>query len=459
MELVKNLLRTKAPAAGYSLTNSVLDVMNGAFQADQLSTLRDGLMVNPHLYSVVSFQASKAAMIQWKLYEVKNNNKLKEYTALGSGGDNLKKNAVKAQALKPLEDHELLRLIDNPNEYQGKAEFLEFITALLDVTGNAYIWKVRSSAGGNNTQRNRVVQLFPLNPAYTTPYRDPATLQITEYQSYYQGQPVRVDAKDVIHIKQGQINFAEDTGRGSYESAGLSIQKSNNLNMTEASMMKRGGLFGLLSPKGDSSNPYGNVLRSNVKESLELDIKERAQNPHKAGSAIIPPVEMSWQNVGLRPQDMNFERARLMSLRDICNCANLPAQLFNDSEASTYQNMEQARQAAYTDAILPKMYRIRDAINSDLLEEYKRRTGRRLFFDFNEQSIPEMQQDMSRLVEWLSKAYWLTGNEKRAAMNYEADELPEFDSGYYIPTGLTHTSQRGSDDVDIAGALGGQQPE
>ncbi len=456
MGFLSKILSTKQAGATLTGSSSLLSFINEGYGTSDVQTIRDGLMINPHLYSVVSFQATKVAMMEWGLYRVRNRQKLKAYEKAAFETQDYRTTATKAQALEELEDHKLLKLIENPNPYQSQTEFMEFLAAMLDVTGNGYIWKVRSQQGGNNSQRNRVIELLPLNSAYTEPYQDPKTKEITHYQTNYFGEPIRIERADMIHIKQGQLRTAEDIGRGSYESAGLSIKKSNNANRTEATMLQRGGLFGILSPKqsNSSSNPYASSLKPETKDEIEQDLSERAMNPHSAGSAIIPPVEMDWQQVGLKPSDMNFERARLMSLRDICNCAKVPSQLFNDSEASTYDNMREARKAAYTDAILPKAKRIRNAINQDLLLEYKRQTGDTLYFDFKAQSVPELQQDMTSLVTWLKEAYWLSGNEKREAMDYGRDQdTPEMEEGYFIPSGLKHTSQSGTDDVDIEEAV------
>jgi hypothetical protein len=50
-------------------------------------------------------------------------------------------------------------------------------------------------------------------------------------------------------------------------------------------------------------------------------------------------------------------------------------------------------------------------------------------------AYPEMQDDMDKLVSQLSAAWWVTPNEKRAAMNYGEFESELMDKPF-IPQGL-----------------------
>ena len=50
------------------------------------------------------------------------------------------------------------------------------------------------------------------------------------------------------------------------------------------------------------------------------------------------------------------------------------------------------------------------------------RYGEDVFIDFDITALPEMQQDMERMVRSLRDANWLTFDEKRVAMNYQERE-------------------------------------
>jgi hypothetical protein len=62
--------------------------------------------------------------------------------------------------------------------------------------------------------------------------------------------------------------------------------------------------------------------------------------------------------------------------------------------------------------------------------------GDKLCIDFDFTVIPELQEEMEKVVGQMSQAWWLTPNEKRAAMSYGMDEdNPQLDD-YYVPSNL-----------------------
>ena len=61
---------------------------------------------------------------------------------------------------------------------------------------------------------------------------------------------------------------------------------------------------------------------------------------------------------------------------------------------------------------------LRDELNKFLVPRY----GEDYFIDFDITALPEMQQDMERMVRSLRDANWLTMDEKRVAMNYQERE-------------------------------------
>jgi hypothetical protein len=65
-------------------------------------------------------------------------------------------------------------------------------------------------------------------------------------------------------------------------------------------------------------------------------------------------------------------------------------------------------------------------------------------YDFS--VIPELQEETDKIVDQMSKAWWLTPNEKRAAMSYDHDEQNPILNDYYIPANLIPAS---GDDIDL----------
>ena len=120
------------------------------------------------------------------------------------------------------------------------------------------------------------------------------------------------------------------------------------------------------------------------------------------------------------------------TIKDICNIYSVPVQLLNNTESSTYNNMREAKKAFYVNAVIPELIKVRDELNRWLAPSY----GENLYIDFDFNSIPELQQEQEKLVEQLTKSYWLTMNEKREAMGYGVSDNTLLDD-YFVPHGMT----------------------
>ena len=97
------------------------------------------------------------------------------------------------------------------------------------------------------------------------------------------------------------------------------------------------------------------------------------------------------------------------TIKDLCNIYNVPVQLLNNTDSTTYNNMKEAKKALYQNAVIPELNKIRDELNRWLAPKY----GEKLYIDFDFTVIPELQEEMDKVVQQLSQSWWLTMNEKR----------------------------------------------
>ena len=59
-----------------------------------------------------------------------------------------------------------------------------------------------------------------------------------------------------------------------------------------------------------------------------------------------------------------------------------------------------------------------------------------LYFDFDYSAVPELMPEQEKLVDTLSKSYWLSANEKRQAQGYGVDEQNPVMEDYLVPSNL-----------------------
>lgn len=101
------------------------------------------------------------------------------------------------------EDHKLLPIFDNPNQFEGYANFMYKLASELTLMGNAIIWRLRF---------HNQMMILPTEIVTIETDKSGAPLyylvnfsSIKEFQDVYSG-TMRIHAKDIIHIKLPHLN-------------------------------------------------------------------------------------------------------------------------------------------------------------------------------------------------------------------------------------------------------------
>jgi HK97 family phage portal protein len=261
---------------------------------------------------------------------------------------------------------------------------------------------------------------------------------IKEYRIEYNGQ-YSMDADCVLHIKDFNPYY-DGTGSHLYGQsplrAGLrSLTTNNEAVTTGVKYLQNQTARGvLMSEEGDLNEVQAQQLKDKF--------RQQYQGSDNGGDVIITPKKLSWVNFGLNAADVSLIEQYNASIKDICNIYNVPVQLLNNTEASTYNNMKEAKKALYQNAVIPELVKLRDELNRWLVPMY----GDNLYLDFDFTAIPELQEENDKVVQQLSAAWWITPNEKRAVMNYGKDEDTPAMDDYYIPSNLLPVSNQ---DIEI----------
>ncbi len=393
------------------------------------SYIKQGYGRNATVYSLINIITRAATTIPFQVYEKVNENDLKRYKALTSNtlDSNTIYQAKKLQknALIELQHTELHDLLNRPNPAQSYNSWLTEIVAFGKLTGNRYIYGLGPDTGAN---ANRYTELYVL-PAQIVEIVSGGLMQpVKEYRIEYNGN-YSMPAEDILHIKDFNPYY-DGTGSHLYGqsplAAGMRTLTANNEAVTTGvKYLQNQTARGLLmADEGDLNEVQAQQLKDKF--------RQQYQGSGNAGDVIITPKKLSWVNFGLNASDVSLIEQYNASIKDLCNIYGVPVQLLNNTEATTYNNMKEAKKALYQNAVIPELVKLRDELNRWLVPKF----GDNLYIDFDFTSIPELQEENDKVVDQLSKAWWLTPNEKRAVMNYGIDEdTPEMDD-YYIPSNL-----------------------
>lgn len=393
------------------------------------SYINKGYRHNSTIYSIINLITKAATTIPFQVYEVQRESDLKRYKALTSGELNTnvmsKAERLRKNSMVELEGTELHALLERPNPAQSFNSFLTEIIAFGKLTGNRYVYGIKPETGMG---AGKYKELYVL-PSQVVEINSGGLMQpVKDYTIEYNGSH-RIPAEEVLHIKDFNPYY-DGTGSHLYGMsplrAGLrSMQANNEALTTGVKYLQNQTARGvLMSEEGDLNEVQARQLKEKF--------KSQYQGSKNAGDVIITPKKLSWVNFGLNASDLSLIEQYDASIKDLCNIFNVPVQLLNNTSASTYNNQKEAKKALYQNAVIPEMVKIREELNRWLVPQY----GEKLYIDFDFTIIPELQEEMDKVVSQMANSWWLTPNEKRAATGYGIDEEnPELDK-YYIPANL-----------------------
>ncbi len=439
----KSLINTKSQNTSEQYNRAIYNWLGNTIvwnTENDETYINDGYRKNATIYSIINLITKAASTIPYHIYEKVNDGDYKRYKALSSGiGDPnvmIKAQMLKKHALVELEHTELHKLLERPNPAQSYASWITEMIAFGKLTGNRYIYGIGPETGDNI---NKYTELY-IMPSQIMEINSGGIMKPVEsYTIEYNG-TYHIPAEQMCHIKDFNPYF-DGTGSHLYGQsplkAGLRSMTTNNEAVESGvKFLQNQTARGLLmSDEGDLNE----VQAQQLKDKFRKD----HQGSKKAGDIIITPKKLSWVNFGLNASDMSLIEQYNASIKDLCNIYNVPVTLLNNTESSTYNNVKEAKKALYQNCVIPELLKIQDELNRWLAPMY----GDNICIEYDFSVIPELQEETDKVVDQMSKAWWLTPNEKRAAMSYAHDEDNPILDEYYIPANLIPAS---GSDIDFA---------
>ena len=247
-----------------------------------------------------------------------------------------------------VERHPLERLLDAPNPQLSRFALLEQTVGMLELTGNAY-WLL---AGAGATPD----EIWPLRPDRVRVVPDSAGL-LRGYVYEIDGQRLPLEAAEVIHFRRWHP--ANDYyGLSALEAGRLAIRSDRAMAEWNHSA------FGQ-----DSGVPAGIVsIRDFVTDADFERIKREWRQSHggpQRRTAFLRGGGISWQNIGLSHNELDFLKGREAHRNEILNLFGIPVGLV--SENATEANARVAERLFIERTLWPRLVRIASVITRGLL--------------------------------------------------------------------------------------------
>jgi len=378
------------------------------------------------IYSVISYLAETAARIPFYGYEVVDDVAMKGYKR--HDFKSIQKKYYKTKALQDLQQDDIFMKMLNGISYEDKIMYY----TILYITGELFLYKEVLELGPNAG----MVTLHALNNQNVTVLvSDNFPQRVTGYRYFDVGFDGTFSTDDIIHVK-----YYNPTITNGQQFRGLSPLQvlTKRVTRLDAGMnasvaqMQNGGIPGIVYEKSDFAIETLGQRKN--------DFAKYLKNSSNKGAPYFAAGEMGYLELGLKLADMEVSDLQKIDFTKICNAYKFPEVLLNNTDSSTYNNMNTALKMLYTNSILPNIHLFRDALIRGILPMYQDGISRTIEIDISD--IPAMQDDMKTQAEALSAMWWITPNEKREIQDFEIIEEDAMnqiiiDSGKQLITDLT----------------------
>ena len=304
-------------------------------------------------------------------------------------------------------------LVNEPNPYQTKYDFVKYMTSHLALTGNAYAFI-------NRDVRNIGTELHPIAPQYVTPVMQDGILF---YKVSMAGYPPMIPATEMLHFK-GMC--------GDNPLVGLSpvVLHAETLGIDLAAISQSAGVYknGVLKFLLTSDSQIKIDQAGPLKKSLD-DVIDGASR-----SAVMPNG-IKMEKLSLSPEEAQYLETRKFSSEEIARIFGVPASMIGAS-AGIKSSVEQEYQDFYARTLMSYAINIEQELARKLLTENDKLT---YYFKFNFNSL--LRASANERADYYNKGIrggWLSRNEARL---YE--DVNGFNGGdeYLIEANLMPSSQ------------------
>jgi HK97 family phage portal protein len=313
--------------------------------------------------------------------------------------------------------HPLLDLIKRPNPRQDGASLLEAVSSHLLLAGNAYL----EAVGIDGEARPNVRELYALRPDRMKVVPGPDGWP-QAYEYTVAGATVRFDQSAAPGLDPGMppilhltlFNPLDDYyGLSPLEAAAVAVDTHN-----AAAKWNKALLDNAARPSGALvyDGPEGAVMSDAQFERLKKELSDQYQGTANAGRPLLLEGGLDWKAMSLSPKDMDFMEAKHAAAREIALAFGVPPMLLAIPGDNTYSNYQEATRVFWRQTVLPLANRIGGALTQWLAPAF----GAGLTLSADTDKIEALSPDRAALWERVTKAPFLTVNEKRAATGYGA---------------------------------------
>jgi HK97 family phage portal protein len=354
--------------------------------------IEEGYRAHDVVYSCVRRLSTDAASVPWRMM------------------------TMTADGPQPAENHRGSKLIAHPNPRFSWQDMIELLTIDLNLGGEGY-W-LHLVAGQSD-------EVWRLRPDRVAPRPGEQTV-ISGYDYKVGERTFSLKPEEVVRF--AFFDPGDDYhGLSPLRALARVVDTDNEgIDWNKASLQNRATPAGALIAK---SAPTGDQM-----EDLRDYLSRRAEGPANARKPLVLWGDLTWQQFGLSPQDMDFIEGSKLNARRICNGFGVPPIIAGVVD-STFDNYRLGRRTMWEDTIIPFLSDQRGALNLQLAPLL----GGDATFDFDLSQTPAVREAQRERANE-AKTYFDMGFSPRAinehlGLGFAPEDAPEtgFISAMLLP--------------------------
>jgi HK97 family phage portal protein len=304
-------------------------------KVDLARIINEGYLFNPDVYSIINKIVQTASMIDWQLYEIKDDKKFKQYKSYKKSNSLEQSNYYRVKALEPIEQPEIMKLLMYPNPYQTSTTFTQSLLGYYCLLGNSYVNKLTIEGSRGNIPGQ--LQVLPAHLVKII-FGDRQNLIKGYTIDNWDDVRYNFEKENVYHFKT--FNPGTDNGQffyGASPSFNAILTKSNDSYIAATELIRNLGAMGILSTGNDDT------IDTEKTKQMENRYSQRFGGASKRGKIWIVGHKMEYQNIAQSITDLNLIQGQEQDFLTLCRLLNVDSRIMGYVKGSTFSNMNEAK--------------------------------------------------------------------------------------------------------------------
>lgn len=397
---------------------------------------------NKIVYATVNVLVRKlieAPLIVSKVKSFKDLQKLKSYN-FGYGNETGKYNVTQVKALDELDNHDLIDLLNNPNEYQTGIELLESFWFNYALSGDGFLFVEK------NGDKPVFIHCLPSDRVVIERSGNDWRKPITSYKfSAWDGTQIPLPMEDLMHLKKWSPYDPLQGGFSPLQATGSTVSKNDENDLAQGAIFKNGGTGTIVSSDiiVQDNQTYSKLSVEQVQK-LQKTVDTSWTGAKNNGSFHVTNGAIKVDKFGDTLVDMNAIEADNQDAVRIAASWGVNSILIGDKTGGTENNVKEAYKTLVTNSIVSELRKFDKKFKEFSKSWYK---GERLDVSHDLTEFSELAPDLVLMKTVYGDAWYLSGDEKRKIFNMDESNDPNM-KRFLIPSGMMFLDDLGNDEFN-----------